>query len=776
MSVKNHSDLSNEITSDITNNGSQLITGLVLQSKLLDLSDSAVNILGDTIQGKLTYSSLFSISATGDLTHKSYVDGAISTAVSSIDLSPYFKKDGTVAMTGSLPMNGNSITGVTTIGDSLGGNIIDLTAYTINDPSSSKFIDFSNRSAGLKIYNSSGKKAIFDFSALSVDRSIIWQNKAYTGVADLTDITAANVGNTTAQWNANKLLGNTIPVDALGYLHNDGAGNLTWTAAGGGTTTNALTVDNSSLQLNSGTTFDGSAAKTISVKALGITNAMLAGSIAYSKLSLTGSVVDGDLATSYIKADGTRGLAGAWYNSQNASFSMLGVGTGSTAPSATLHTIETGTSSPRGVLHDQYNTGVNSSQLNLRKARGTFASPTVITTGDILSNLNTWAYDGSGFINSAAIRVTSVGTIGTSRTPSKMEFMTMTDVSTGVLTTALTLDQSQNATFAGAVSIAGTGGNGWMSLVSQSSAPTLSAGDTKLYVYADSSSRLSLAKRNAADSATITRTLIFNDASVNYTFPTTNTDTLAGLGTAQTFTAQQTFTGSSIQVASVSILDTTYKTVLDVAGSNQVRVGNSFATTVIQSTTLVLTGTTIQPSTNTSINPAAGSTGTGVTISRQATITNVGAAFKQLSITGNYAPAGSGAGTFVGISLDSTINETSTANQVVTMVDINPTLTSVQAALYGLRTRIASAPTGGGTAWNIYADGTASNYIAGNTGIGTNSLGTAFLTIAASTTAKAALNFISGSAPTSPNDGDFWFDGTNYKARIGGATKTFTLT
>ena len=51
-----------------------------------------------------------------------------------------------------------------------------------------------------------------------------------------------------------------------------------------GTTTNALTVDNASLQLNSGTTFNGSAARTISVKDGGIDNDMLAGSITNAKL------------------------------------------------------------------------------------------------------------------------------------------------------------------------------------------------------------------------------------------------------------------------------------------------------------------------------------------------------------------------------------------------------------------------------------------------------------------------------------------------------------
>ena len=58
-----------------------------------------------------------------------------------------------------------------------------------------------------------------------------------------------------------------------------------------GTTTNALTVDDSSIQLNSGTTFNGSAARTISVKAGGITNAMLGGSIANAKLANDGITI-----------------------------------------------------------------------------------------------------------------------------------------------------------------------------------------------------------------------------------------------------------------------------------------------------------------------------------------------------------------------------------------------------------------------------------------------------------------------------------------------------
>lgn len=66
---------------------------------------------------------------------------------------------------------------------------------------------------------------------------------------------------------------------------------------------------------------------------------------------------------------------------------------------------------------------------------------------------------------------------------------------------------------------------------------------------------------------------------------------------------------------------------------------------------------------------------------------------------------------------------------------------------------------------------------AGYANFGSNNTSpTAVLDLAASTTARASLRVRSGVAPTSPNDGDLWFDGTDFKARVGGVTKTFTLT
>tara|TARA_Y100000593_G_scaffold93907_1_gene190552 strand:+ start:14355 stop:16286 length:1932 start_codon:yes stop_codon:yes gene_type:complete len=82
-----------------------------------------------------------------------------------------------------------------------------------------------------------------------------------------------------------------------------------------GSNLNALTVDDSSIQLNSGTTYTGASAVTISVKALGITNAMLAGSIANAKLanSTISGVALGSNLNSLSKAANS-GLALTSYN------------------------------------------------------------------------------------------------------------------------------------------------------------------------------------------------------------------------------------------------------------------------------------------------------------------------------------------------------------------------------------------------------------------------------------------------------------------------------
>jgi len=60
-------------------------------------------------------------------------------------------------------------------------------------------------------------------------------------------------------------------------------------------------------------------------------------------------------------------------------------------------------------------------------------------------------------------------------------------------------------------------------------------------------------------------------------------------------------------------------------------------------------------------------------------------------------------------------------------------------------------------------------FVGGNIGIGTTSP-TAFIDLAAATTAKASLRMRSGVDPTAPNSGDLWFDGTSLKFYDGTTT------
>jgi hypothetical protein len=103
----------------------------------------------------------------------------------------------------------------------------------------------------------------------------------------------------------------------------------------------------------------------------------------------------------------------------------------------------------------------------------------------------------------------------------------------------------------------------------------------------------------------------------------------------------------------------------------------------------------------------------------------------------NFTPT-SGNAIFNSLLLQPTINQTGGASGITRGLYINPTLTSA-------------------------ADFRAIEVANGITILG------------ASTTAKASLRIPSGTAPTTPTNGDIWFDGTNLKMQIGGVTKTFTL-
>lgn len=137
---------------------------------------------------------------------------------------------------------------------------------------------------------------------------------------------------------------------------------------------------------------------------------------------------------------------------------------------------------------------------------------------------------------------------------------------------------------------------------------------------------------------------------------------------------------------------------------------------------------------------------------------------------GSFSPA-SGSPTLVGTSIGPTFNigggtPTITAFRITPFLQVTTGATSVLLMDIGTNTAV----NGTGTHTSLFSINSL-----GNTGMGTAATATSILTLGASTTAIAAMHFISGVAPSSPNNGDFWFDGTDVKIRVAGSTKTFTL-
>ena len=80
---------------------------------------------------------------------------------------------------------------------------------------------------------------------------------------------------------------------------------------------------------------------------------------------------------------------------------------------------------------------------SFRKARGTVAAPSAITSGDTLGSILFRGYSGAaGYVTGASIRAVSSGTIATTRVASSLVFATGTDAAPTVLTDALTINNA----------------------------------------------------------------------------------------------------------------------------------------------------------------------------------------------------------------------------------------------------------------------------------------------------------------------------------------------
>jgi hypothetical protein len=128
-----------------------------------------------------------------------------------------------------------------------------------------------------------------------------------------------------------------------------------------------------------------------------------------------------------------------------------------------------------------YYTDANAATIRLTKNRGTYQTPTVVVQNDGLANINAYGYDGAATQLAGQIAVIVDGTVSSGKVPGAITFSTAT--SNGVLTQALKIDHTQNATFAGTVTAgtrisAVTPGNYTVDASSVSNQVTLSIGGT----------------------------------------------------------------------------------------------------------------------------------------------------------------------------------------------------------------------------------------------------------------------------------------------------------
>jgi hypothetical protein len=123
------------------------------------------------------------------------------------------------------------------------------------------------------------------------------------------------------------------------------------------------------------------------------------------------------------------------------------VGFGTPTPETAIHVVSSLTTSPRGIMSAQYNTGGDGARFHGRKSRGTLSSPTIVVSGDNLVRFVGSGYDGASFLEMTSIDCIVSGTVGINRVPTSMTFSTATDTATSVLTKKVTILPNGNTGF-----------------------------------------------------------------------------------------------------------------------------------------------------------------------------------------------------------------------------------------------------------------------------------------------------------------------------------------
>lgn len=228
------------------------------------------------------------------------------------------------------------------------------------------------------------------------------------------------------------------------------------------------------------------------------------------------------------------------------------VGIGTSAPATILQISETGTTATRGIDLRNYSASAAGANLNMRHARGTEASHTVITTADTIGGIHFWGADAAGtWVKSAGIDAISSGTIASTRVPSVLTFSTSTDAAPSVLTERVRI--GANSATSPAIALVGDVDTGIYQPSANSVAVT--GGGTQLVWWTGSVARHSVVIETTSSSMGIRPT---SAAGAGITFPTVATTQLNSSGINLT-----------VGVSGVGIGTATPLQVLDVTGNVQ---------------------------------------------------------------------------------------------------------------------------------------------------------------------------------------------------------------
>jgi hypothetical protein len=140
-----------------------------------------------------------------------------------------------------------------------------------------------------------------------------------------------------------------------------------------------------------------------------------------------------------------------------------------------------------GLNASRFSTDASGPVINGLKARGTLAAPVAVVSGDFVNQFQAQAYDGSAFQLVAAILSQAQTYTAPGNLSGALYLQTRTAGPGGALANALTIDQVQNATFAGTTTTFGVAGSGAVANPTQirldGSYATASGGPLKLDLF-----------------------------------------------------------------------------------------------------------------------------------------------------------------------------------------------------------------------------------------------------------------------------------------------------